>query len=76
MLLTRKNNKWAARYYTFTTFPLENDSIKVQQKETVKLDYDSLYKQLVNDGLLTLNSDTINNLLDKRGLHRYMWTDA
>jgi hypothetical protein len=42
----------------------------------VKLDYDSLYRQLLADSLLTLQSDSINELLDKKGQHSWMWTDS
>lgn len=76
LTLTYKGKNWDAKYYTFTSFPRQTDSIKVNQKETLNLNYDALYNQLLKDSLLTLNSDTINDLLDKKGQHDYMWLDA
>ena len=74
--LTKHITQWDASYYTFTSFFRRNDSIIVNKKEPVQLNYDSLYKQLVQDSLFSLNSDTINELLDKKGQHSWMWTDA
>jgi hypothetical protein len=74
--LTKHGNKWDASYYTFISYPRRNDSIIVNKKEPVRLNYDSLYKQLLQDSLLTLNSDTINQLMDKKGQYSYMWTDS
>jgi len=76
--LTRKNDKWYASYYTFTypNFPGGTDSTIAIRREPVKLNYDSLYKQLLNDGLLSLNSDTVNELMDKKGQRRENWFDA
>ena len=74
--LTQHGNKWDASYYTFISYPRRNDSIKITKGEPVRLNYDSLYKQLLKDSLLTLNSDTINQLMDKRGQYSYMWTDS
>jgi hypothetical protein len=75
--LTKQNGKWNASYYAFTSSPLKrNDIILVEKKEVVKLNYDSLYNQLLQDSLLTLNSDLINEVMDKKGQHRWTWTDA
>jgi len=74
--LTKHDNKWEASYYVFTSYPRQNDSIIVNKKEPVRLNYDSLYKQLLQDKLLSLNSDTINDLMDKKGQHSWMWLDS
>jgi hypothetical protein len=74
--LTKLQDRWDVSYYTFTSFPRRNDSIIVHKQVAVKLNYDSLYNQLIDDGLLTLNSDTINDLMDKKGQHSWMWTDS
>ena len=74
--LIRSQDTWQVSYYTFISFARHSDSIIVHKHEPVKLNYDSLYNQLIEDGLLTLNSDTINELMDKKGQHRWMWTDS
>ncbi len=74
--LTNQNGKWEAACYTFTSFPVRNDSIIVHGREPVKLNYDSLYNQMVKDSLLTLNSNSIHEVIDKNGQHSWMWTDA
>jgi hypothetical protein len=74
--LTKLNGKWDASYYAFTSFPIRSDSIIVNRKEPFKLNYDSLYNQMVRDSLLMLNSDSINEVMNKNGQHRWMWTDA
>jgi hypothetical protein len=74
--LARQNNKWIVSCYTFTSLPGTHDSLVVNKKVPVKHNYDSLYVQLLADSLLTLNSDSINEVLDKKGQHRWMWTDS
>jgi hypothetical protein len=74
--LTREKNNWKANYYTFISYPRQNDSIKVDKKKAVRLNYDSLYRHLIKDGLFKLNSDTINELMEKKGQFSWMWVDS
>jgi len=74
--LKKSQDTWQVSYYTFISFARHSDSIIVQKQVPVKLNYDSLYNQLIEDGLLTVNSDTINDVMDKKGQHRWMWTDS
>ncbi len=74
--LTKSTDKWTVSYYTITSFPRRNDSIIIHRQEAVKLNNDSLYNQLLQEGLLSLNSDTINDLMDKKGQYSWMWTDS
>lgn len=76
LLLANTNNNWNASFYQFTTRPPRKDKREIEKKEITKINLDSLYTRLVSDSLLTLTSDTMNDLLDKKGQHRYMSTDS
>ena len=77
--LTKQNEKWDASYYTFIGSPRRKggiivfDSVKVNKRAPVKLNYDSLYSRLVKDSILTLNSDSINEVMDKKGQYEWMF---
>ncbi len=77
--LAKQNDKWDASYYIFTGSPRRKsgiivfDSIEINRRAPVKLNYDSLYSRLVKCSMLTLNSDTINEVMDKKGQHQWMF---
>lgn len=77
--LTKHNDTWDASYYTFTGSPRRKggvaifDSVRVEKRTPVKINYDSIYNQLIKDNILTLNSDSIGEVMDKNGQHEYMW---
>lgn len=73
---TKSCGRWDVAHYSFTSFRRQRDSVVVHKQVTVKLNYDSLYNELIQNGLLTLNSDTVNDLMDKKGQHSWMWLDS
>ena len=80
--LTKQNDKWDASHYTFTGIPKRKgdtivfESVSVNQIAPTRLNYDSLYNHLVKDSILTLNSDSITAVMDKKGQHSYMFLHA
>lgn len=80
--LTKQNNKWDASHYTLTGIPKRKhgaivyDSVVFNKTASIKVNYDSLYNQLVKDSILTLNSDSITKVMDKKGQRSYMFLHA
>ncbi len=74
LLITNSGKKWTATHFTFTKSGRGADSsIKTTQMEILTTNLDSLYKQLLRDSLLTLNSEKIGAILDSKGIYSYNW---
>jgi len=76
LLLANTNKNWKGYYYTFSKKLRGPDTIKTEERQIKSLNIDSIYKELVSFNLLTIESDSIGFLLDRRGSNRWSWTDS
>lgn len=76
LLLVNRNNIWKGSYYTFSKRMRGEDTFKIEEKQMVGLNIDSIYTELVSHDLLTIKSDSIGFLLDREGNNRGSWTDS
>ncbi|HSN61895.1 MAG TPA: hypothetical protein VLR49_13225 [Ferruginibacter sp.] len=74
--LARLRDRWEVSYYTFKSIYRFKDSILVHKQVAVVLNYDSLYNQLIQDGLLTLNNDTLNDFIARKRESKWVWLDG
>ena len=77
LYLVRKNKTWSASYCTFSkdAYALNSTTV-MNQRQIQHFNIDSVYKEVINDSLLLIRSDTIGRLLDDRGDYSYLWTGA
>ncbi len=53
-----------------------SDTFKIEERQVQDHNIDSIYKKLVSYNLLTIKSDSIGFLLDRKGNNRGSWTDS